>query len=119
MKVDLPPGPGSSAEARKALRRICQGAPVDLEHLVLCASELVTNAFLHGQPPVELEIRVGPKSVWVAVHDAGSGAVELRRPATPDTSAGRGLHIVEAVASRWGSSAHERGNTTWFEIEGE
>lgn len=118
LKIALPAGPDSSGEARRALRQICQGAPVDVDDVVLCAAELVTNAFLHGRPPFELEVRVDRESVWVAVHDAGSGTIEARQPATPDTSAGRGLHIVDALASRWGTTAEEGANTIWFEMDG-
>ena len=90
--------------------------PVEISDVVLCASELVTNAFLHGKPPIELEIRVATDSVWVAVHDSGEATVTPRVPATPDTSSGRGLQIVETLASRWGTSNHGEGKTIWFEF---
>ena len=117
LKVDLPPGPESSARARRAVREICGGTRVDLDAVVLCASEIVTNALLHGRPPIQLEIRAAPDSVWVAVHDAGDGTVEPRRPATADTSSGRGLQILETVASRWGTSSRGEGKTIWFECD--
>lgn len=117
MKMLLPSGPETSAAARAALRDACRDSDVDLDDVLLCASELVTNALLHGLPPIELELRVSRDRVWVAVHDAGRGGVEPRRTVTADTSAGRGLHIVDCLAARWGSSYESGTNTIWFEVD--
>jgi anti-sigma regulatory factor (Ser/Thr protein kinase) len=116
VRVVLPDGPETSAAARAALREACRDSSVDLDDVLLCASELVTNALLHGLPPIELEVRAEADRVWVAVHDAGRGGVEPRRTVTVDTSAGRGLHIVDSLAARWGSSYEGGTNTIWFEI---
>lgn len=116
VRLTLPPDPSGAAQARQAVREACEGLPVDTEAAALCASELVTNALLHGRPPIELEVRRSPDSLWVGVHDAGGGLVERRRSATPTTTAGRGLHIVESMASRWGTSPRAGGKTAWFEL---
>ena len=117
MRVELPEGPMSSSVARRTLRETCDGLPIDVDEVLLCAAELVTNALLHGAPPVEMEVDVTDHVVRVAVHDCRAGAVEKHRPVTSDTAAGRGLHIVEALAARWGVSQHERGKAIWFEFD--
>ena len=114
MRVELPDGPLSSSVARKAVRSACEGIHVEAGDVLLCTAELVTNALLHGAPPVELEIEVSETAVRVAVHDSRPGPVEQHRPVTSDTSAGRGLQIVESLAKAWGVSQYESGKAIWF-----
>jgi anti-sigma regulatory factor (Ser/Thr protein kinase) len=116
VKIDLPADPSAVAVARRRVREACQGLDIDIDDVVLCASELVTNALLHGDPPIELEVNTSPAAIRVAVHDCGGGTVELRRAALAGT-AGRGLHIIESIASRWGTNPRRGGKTTWFELE--
>ena len=119
MKVELPAGPVSSGVARRSLRAACEGldAAVDVDDVLLCGAELVTNALLHGSPPVELEIELTDDVLRVAVHDARPGAVEKHRPMSSDTAAGRGLQIVETLATRWGVTPHDGGKAIWFEFD--
>lgn len=119
MKVELPEGPVSSSVARRSLRAACEGVgdAVDVDDVLLCGAELVTNALLHGSPPVVLEIEVKEDVLRVAVHDSRPGAVEQHRPMTSDTAAGRGLQIVESLATRWGVAPYEGGKAIWFEID--
>jgi anti-sigma regulatory factor (Ser/Thr protein kinase) len=80
-------------------------------------SELVTNALLHGQPPITLEVRRTGNAVRVEVTDCGDGrpaprSVDLERPG------GMGLVIVDSLASSWGVVAAGTGvgTTVWFEL---
>jgi hypothetical protein len=41
--------------------------------------------------------------VYVAVADSGGGGWPVRRDAGPEAVAGRGLAIVDGIASRWGT----------------
>ncbi len=116
MRVKLPSDPTSASFARRAVNEACAGLEVELDSLLLCTSELVTNALLHANPPMELEVTVHGSSVRVAVHDGGAGLVQRRRRLRADNLSGRGLDIVEAVASRWGSDPTVTGKVTWFEI---
>lgn len=119
MKVELPAEPTSAAVARDAVRKACHGVDVDVHSVMLCTSELVTNAVLHGQPPIELEVTVGAEVVHVAVHDTdqSASAVSRRRPLSVDTISGRGLEIVQALATAWGSEATGDGKVSWFRID--
>jgi len=74
-----------------------------LDDVLLCVSELATNALLHGVPPgrgyvVRLLLREGGTGLRVEVHDSGSG--DGRRPVVrePEGESGRGLLLVAAVA---------------------
>lgn len=67
----------------------------------LVATELITNAIVHGggAPSLELELEEG--AVTIAVRD-GSAALPEPRQATETEAGGRGLAIVAALAESWG-----------------
>jgi hypothetical protein len=74
-------------------------------------SELVTNAVLHGEPPVRLVAVRLPDSVHVEVTDN-------RSEVGPPTPSSAGLRIVEAFSLDWGISLHrDDGKTIWAELE--
>lgn len=116
MRVELPPDPTSAAVARRAVRDACAGTDLDLDLLVLCTSELVANAVLHGRPPLELAVVVGDEAIRVEVRDGSSRLALRRRPVVADTLSGRGLGILQAVAAEWGSEPTATGKVTWFEF---
>lgn len=92
----------------------------DVEEVAtLLVSELVTNGVTHAATPVGLAVGCDGTTIAVAVTDGVPGGVEpgstvggCRRGAP----SGRGLHIVEALAARWGVSVHDTGKTIWFEV---
>ena len=87
---------------------------------VLLVSELVTNAILHGEPPVELRVGVPPGLLRVEVHDGDREApVPMPQELGPsrERMGGRGLRLVEALSSRWGLCEDDDGKTLWFEID--
>ncbi len=109
--------PASVRAARRALSEVVDGAADgdQLDRLLLCASETVTNAIEHGAPPIELHIAVDFDHVRVEVSDASP----LRpRVGDPDPSAirGRGLLIVDRCSDRWGVDETADGKTVWFEV---
>jgi anti-sigma regulatory factor (Ser/Thr protein kinase) len=116
MRLSLPAEPSSVGLARRAVRGACAAATGAVDDVVQCTSELVTNALLHGAPPILLEVAVDRRRVRVAVHDAGTGTVVRREPLSDDTLSGRGLGIVQALASRWGTERTTQGNVAWFEM---
>ncbi|MDT7571033.1 MAG: hypothetical protein QOE05_1207 [Actinomycetota bacterium] len=82
---------------------------------VLAASELVTNAVLHGGPPVELRLLPVPGGVRVEARD-GSRVSPVRPLPTTDTMTGRGIALVEAVSARWGIDQLPEGKAVWCEV---
>lgn len=92
-----------------------------LEDLLLLTSEVVTNAVLHGTPPITLSIEFldRPSGVRVSVADCheSSPAVRVSNRAA---IAGRGMAVVDAVANRWGvEPLPGGGKTIWFEVLGD
>ena len=115
--------PGESAavgRARNFLRRTLAGWRVDeetTETAALCLSELVTNALVHahGGCVVSAEIRGG--ELTVVVRDNGiTGAAAVEPVADPMQVHGRGLQLVEALATRWGYDLDGDGASVWFAL---
>ena len=104
--------------ARAHLRSFAHGVAAEaLDDAVLMVSELVTNALVHGQPAIFLGLRQSTDRLSVAVDDFGTATVEMAAPVRGQVS-GRGLIIVNALATRWGVSATETGpgKQVWFDV---
>jgi anti-sigma regulatory factor (Ser/Thr protein kinase) len=97
-----------------------QGHDRELDDIVLMASELFTNAVIHGAGHVEVQVSLLADRVRVVVSDDGlrdlPGALP-RKVDGPDTVTGRGLHIVDRLASAWGAHSRPAGGTeVWLEV---
>ncbi len=91
----------------------------------LLVSEVATNAVVHAsaQNPAPayrpreftLRLRRGAETVWVEVLDLDLRLPRLRTARATDEG-GRGLYLVEQLATRWGSRPTPEGKAVWFEI---
>jgi anti-sigma regulatory factor (Ser/Thr protein kinase) len=115
--------PTTSLAARLARRHVATiGAswPADLRDLaLLLTSELVTNALRYGNGNgIRLTVRQTPHALRVEVHDANPAAPRLSQNLDGTAEQGRGLHIIDSLATRWGHtpSADPAGKTVWFEL---
>jgi anti-sigma regulatory factor (Ser/Thr protein kinase) len=119
--VLLPTFTGAPAAAREWARRSgCREHALEmLDDALLLISELVTNAVLHGGPPIVLAIDCDGEGLHVRVRD-GSPAEPRRRSADADAEGGRGLTLVELLTTTWGVApvADQRGpgKEVWFEL---
>ncbi|MFE9061846.1 SpoIIE family protein phosphatase [Streptomyces violaceusniger] len=91
------------------------------DDLELMASEVVTNALIHADSDVELRLRDYPDHIRLEVRDSDvSPPVPSSLSATEEENAqaehGRGLIIVDGLATAWGSSPSGRGKTVWLEL---
>jgi DNA-binding NarL/FixJ family response regulator len=115
--AQLAPAVTSPGDARRlASRTIERWGRDDLQETVrLLVSEVVTNAIQHGEGDIEMAIRLTDAGVRVEVHDTSAvlPAVAHRGIEAPT---GRGLAIVETLASRWGARTCEVGKSVWFEV---
>ena len=84
--------------------------------LRLIATELVTNAVVHGRGRITLKARIVGDVLRVEVVDEGTGQADRVRAQAPSDEAtgGRGLQIVEALSRRWG--AYEGTTTVWADV---
>jgi len=106
--------------ARALVRSTLEAWGIDkaADDVVLTASELFTNAILHGKGEVELRLKLLPASVRVEVFDEGTdGVPTVKAPTSAGVFSGRGLAIVEKLARAWGSAQVPHGGTcVWAEV---
>jgi anti-sigma regulatory factor (Ser/Thr protein kinase) len=114
-EFELPPQVDSIAHARALVRELDLDQDV-AEDAELLVSELVTNAVRHGGPAIRLLVDAADGALTIRVYDAGIG-MPTRRQSAPDVPGGRGLQMVQRVASAWGVDVEPDGKTVWFTIE--
>jgi PAS domain S-box-containing protein len=71
-----------------------------------------------GRPPareITLRLRRGGSAVWVEVFDPDLRLPRIRSAGETDEG-GRGLYLVDQIATRWGSRPTRDGKSVWFEI---
>ena len=114
--------------ARRWIRLHLAGLVADkaLHDILICADEVVTNAYRHTKP--NHDVADGDKIViflqWCAhtvrvdVFDNGSpDAIPMLRDSAASTTYGRGLRILDSLATQWGSYSSRNGGAVWFEFE--
>lgn len=117
-ETELTAEAASVARARAFVTQHCRVTdvpPTAWETAALLTSEVVTNAFLHGRSNAHLCVETSPGRVRVEVGDDNVREPHLAEP-EPEATNGRGLHIVDALATDWGVHAKEHGKSVWFEI---
>jgi PAS domain S-box-containing protein len=82
----------------------------------LLASELATNALVHGIGGVELRLRLSRSSLLLESVDGGRH-MPRRRRTDQDDEHGRGLQLVAALAHRWGFRPSDDGKVVWVEFD--
>ncbi|MEO6412219.1 MAG: ATP-binding protein [Pedococcus sp.] len=90
-----------------------------VDNAILCVSELVTNAIIHTDAGCELRVVLDRGVLTTTVRDAGSTVVVDPSNVTVEPLAvhGRGLQLVDAFSTRWGSELDAVGMTVWFVLE--
>lgn len=92
-----------AADTRHALARVGRSRIGDtvLTDLIIGASEAVSNALIHGKPPVTVRIWATPDRIVVRVHDVGPGPADLLaglvRRASDASSPGEGLWLTHQL----------------------
>jgi anti-sigma regulatory factor (Ser/Thr protein kinase) len=114
----LPALPTSAGLARAFVRRCWSHleSADTIDAVSLCVSELVTNALDHAPPPYELRVGRECGRLRVEVADA-SVRPPVLRPLAPAARRGRGIFLVERIATQWGVEPTSAGKTVWAEFE--
>lgn len=114
--------PQSARAARRFVREAAAYQEPDtpegaLGTLELLASELATNALLHGVrsapgSSVRVVVDARPGRTRVEVHDA-CPTLPYIRPTSTLSERGRGLLLVSLMAAAWGSADRSTGKMVW------
>jgi len=116
-QLTVPSLPASVSRIRRFASAACRevaGQSV-CETVELLVSEVATNALVHGAGDVRVDVRTQGGAVRIEVSD-DSPEVPVPREAGPDGESGRGMALVEALSSSWGTDARADGKTVWFEV---
>ncbi len=118
---DVPADPAGVGGARRFLRTTLDGWGVDQDTsdtVQLCLSELVTNALIHTQAGCGVRVLLEDGILTTTVRDYGNqDTAPVADADDPMRTHGRGLQLVDALASRWGSELDAVGTTVWFVLE--
>ncbi len=114
-QVHLAPEPRHVGVARRWVAERLPDFTEDVRDVVtLLTSELVTNVVVHARTELDLRLTLTERDVLVGVHDLDLGRTELPGP---ERDGGRGLSLVQGLASAWGHLQHaEGGKTFWFRV---
>lgn len=117
----LPPTPASVPLSRAFARQLMGAwglAEDTIDGAALIVTELVTNAARHSEDALEVVLELGPEVLRLEVSDTSH-----RMPVAPsqavadDATSGRGLLLVEAIASRWGVESEGLSKLVWAELD--
>ncbi len=117
-KIELPSEVKSCSMARRFVQDTLAAAPDDLrDEASLLTSEVVTNALLHAKGPVTIEVEERGSGYRIAVSD-NSSAPPTEKGYRTDDATGRGLQLLDCLATSWGWEWTGPGKVVWFELAG-
>ncbi|GAA2617827.1 SpoIIE family protein phosphatase [Paractinoplanes durhamensis] len=126
-RVRLPNDRRTPAAARALVRSVLEEARLDalLNEALLLTTELSTNAVVHANTELDIEVSADRSGLTVTVTDFAPGPVEQLAVGPRNESVdigevaerGRGLLLVDHFASRWGTVHEGTGKGVWFRLE--
>jgi len=116
LSLSLLPAPESVRTARDRLRELLDSWATEEKRqtVVLLLSEVVTNAVRHAPGIVHITVTLLGDRVHARVRDENPRTPQL---CAPDEIGGRGIQLLQRLATRWGVEQHPGdGKTVWFEV---
>jgi len=111
--------PRSISTARHAVARLLRTSPPVpqevIEDVLLLVSELVTNAVLHARTEVHVAASIEAGRILVSVGDDDPEHAPHRPERGELATSGRGLWLVERLATSWGVEVRATSKVVWFE----
>jgi serine/threonine-protein kinase RsbW len=107
--------------ARDEVGACCRHWQVDgeaIETAQLLVSELVGNAVRHAGGAHELAMDLTPSALRLSVADAYDSCALLPAAQPPESESGRGLWLVDLLASTWGCDPDGHGGkVVWCQLQ--
>jgi len=110
--------PEAVRHARRYTKRVMRawGVSDDLDAVLLVVSELVTNALVHTDGQVRLDLTLINHRLRISVADNSP-----RTPVKPtnigwEATGGRGILLVEAMSAAWGTVPVSGGKQVWSDV---
>ncbi|MEV6290223.1 SpoIIE family protein phosphatase [Streptomyces sp. NPDC051896] len=113
----LSPAPENVAVARRFVRSVLDGVAPDLvDTAELLTGELMTNMVIHARTEAEVRAWRAKGRAHVRVTDQRPDRGLVPHERHPYACSGRGLTLVEALATSHGVRSGEDRKTVWFEL---
>jgi anti-sigma regulatory factor (Ser/Thr protein kinase) len=111
----LPPTALSSTRARRfVLSALADWGLTSLrDTAALLTSEVVTNSVLHARTDFDVVVSRLDDGIAVEVTD-GSQRAPIRRRQVDEATTGRGVDLLQQLATEWDVTLHESGKTVRF-----
>jgi anti-anti-sigma regulatory factor len=118
LRDELLPVTGAARQARNMATDAC--LRWELPDLIGPAStvmgELVTNAVVHAATVLTARLSLTDRYLHIAVRDGSVAVPRLHVGSTAAPTTGRGLRLVEAVTTSWGSLPADGGKVVWASL---
>ena len=117
--VELPADLRSPALARRYVTTALHGGPHQplLDDALLLVTEIVTNAIVHAGTSARLSIDTTDHgSIRFEVVDRSPMSSLAMRSSSANSTGGRGLHRLSALASAWGTMHTPSEKSVWFTL---
>lgn len=118
-RVQVPAQPWAVGYVRASVRSALalHGCAERADEVCLLVSELVTNGIVHAKLPVSACVSGRSDVLRLEVYDPAP-ALPCARQSTDEDEAGRGLALIAALATQWGTLPHTGagGKSIWCEL---
>ena len=102
--------------ARSIVQDLLAGQPQELRDVaILLTDELVTNALVHGGGRFSLLVQLDERALRVSVGDRSTAPPRVLQ-ADGEREHGRGMAIVDTLATSWGTDQRPADKVVWFEL---
>ncbi len=119
-RVDFEAGASTPSAARAWIAGLLDHweIPWLSEPASLLTSELVTNAIRHAHTGPSVTAAIADGYLEVGVTDGNPDAMpQVFSPGDPTVPGKRGMTIVDALATDWGTNVLQNGKQVWFRLE--
>ncbi|GAA0541072.1 ATP-binding protein [Paractinoplanes ferrugineus] len=115
VNVELEPQVGAARRSRELISGACSewGRAELAGSACIVVTELVNNVVQHAHTEMTLLLAVHGEAVSVAVRDHSAGVPSFTGAPAPTSYGGRGMLLIDSVASRWGSLPLTDGKVVW------
>lgn len=117
-RMELRPDPGSPRMARSFVRKVLEEWGIDqpvIDDAALLVTEVVTNAVIHAQTSITVEVTRDDEHLRFRVSDLDDHQVTRRHPSEQEPT-GRGMFLVDSIASDWDVVYGDDGKTVRFSL---
>jgi hypothetical protein len=116
VSLEMEPMVGAARRTRELITEVCGRweLPALAGPACIVATELVNNVVAHAQTPMAVLLALRGDGMSVAVRDQSTVVpVYSGGPVSPTAYGGRGMLLIDSVATRWGNLPLGNGKVVW------